>query len=233
MTSLPTESNTPLRAIRSFVLRTGRLTKGQEQAIATGWSTLGIDEGMSTLELGSLFPNPAPVIFEIGFGNGETLAQMAKAMPNYNFIGVEVHTPGVGHLLQLIQRDQLTNLRVMNTDAVEILKNRIAPASLERVQVFFPDPWHKKRHNKRRIIQPEFIELVVSRLTSSGTVHLATDWEPYAEHMAEVLDANTNLKRLQPHSPFIERPEFRPLTKFEQRGQRLGHGVWDLLYKCT
>lgn len=230
MTTTP-DSTTPLRAIRSFVLRTGRLTKGQEHAIETGWATLGIDEGSEVLNYSELFKNDFPVIFEIGFGNGETLAQMAKAMPQYNFIGVEVHTPGVGHLIQIIQREQLTNLRVMNTDAVEILKQRITPESLERVQIFFPDPWHKKRHNKRRIVQPEFMELAVSRLTPTGTIHLATDWEPYAQHMAEVLDSNPNLKRLQEDSPFIERPEFRPLTKFEQRGQRLGHGVWDLMYK--
>ncbi|WP_020558095.1 tRNA (guanosine(46)-N7)-methyltransferase TrmB [Thiofilum flexile] len=227
----PAPENTHHRTIRSFVLRTGRLTKGQEQAIETGWSTLGIDEGTSTLDYQALFQRTAPVVFEIGFGNGETLAQMAKAMPEYNFIGVEVHTPGVGHLLHLLQRDQLNNVRVINTDAVEILKQRIAPQSLERVQIFFPDPWHKKRHHKRRIIQTEFVELLVSRLTTNGLIHLATDWEPYAQHMAEVLDANPQLKRLQADSPFVERPAHRPLTKFEQRGQRLGHGVWDLIYQ--
>lgn len=231
MTSSPTTESNHHRTIRSFVLRTGRLTKGQEQAIETGWSTLGIDEGSSVLDYEALFSRNAPVILEIGFGNGETLAQMAQAMPEYNFIGVEVHTPGVGHLLHLLQREQLSNVRVMNTDAVEILKQRIAPHSLARVQIFFPDPWHKKRHHKRRIVQSEFMDLVVSRLSPQGMIHLATDWEPYAQHMAEILDANTQLRRVQPDSPFIERPKHRPLTKFEQRGQRLGHGVWDLMYQ--
>ena len=178
----------------------------------------------------ALFEKTAAVTLEIGFGDGVSLAAMAKAAPHKNFIGIEVHRPGVGRLLHLIQENELTNLRVMDDDAVQILKNRIPVDSLDRVQLFFPDPWHKKRHNKRRIVQPEFVSLIASRLKKEGVFHLATDWEPYAEYMAEVLEASSEFKSLG-SKPFSEKPDSRPTTKFETRGLKLGHGVWDLLYQ--
>lgn len=219
------------RQVKSFVLRQGRLTKGQEHALATAWPEYGIPESNQLLDLEIIFGNQHPVILEIGFGNGESLAQMALAAPERNFIGIEVHTPGVGHLLHLVQKHQLTNVRVMNTDAVEIIKQRIPEAALDRVQIYFPDPWHKKRHNKRRIIQAEFVSLLATRLKLGGVLHLATDWQDYADSMAEVMQASPRFRTTSPSGEaFSPRPEFRPLTKFEQRGLRLGHGVWDLLY---
>lgn len=219
------------RQVKSFVLRQGRLTKGQEQALATVWPEYGIPEASQLLDLEAIFANQHSITLEIGFGNGESLAQMALAAPERNFIGIEVHTPGVGHLLHLVQKHQLTNVRVMNTDAVEIIQQRIPEASLDRVQIYFPDPWHKKRHNKRRIIQTEFVNLLATRLKVGGVLHLATDWQDYADSMAEVMQASPNFRTANPSGEaFSPRPEFRPLTKFEQRGLRLGHGVWDLLY---
>lgn len=224
------DANHP-RQIKSFVLRQGRLTKGQEQALATGWPQYGITEGRDWLDFAAIFGNTAPVSLEIGFGNGESLAQMARATPERNFLGIEVHTPGVGHLLHLVQKYQLENLRVMNTDAVEIIQQRIPAGSLDRIQIYFPDPWHKKRHHKRRIIQAEFVHLLATRLQADGLLHLATDWQDYAQAMAEVLQASPDFRTMNPSGePFSPRPEFRPLTKFEQRGLKLGHGVWDLLY---
>ncbi|HPY41872.1 MAG TPA: tRNA (guanosine(46)-N7)-methyltransferase TrmB, partial [Thiolinea sp.] len=219
------EANHP-RQIKSFVLRQGRLTKGQEAALETGWPRYGLEEAKGLLDFQAIFANQAPVILEIGFGNGESLAQMAVASPDHNFLGIEVHTPGVGHLLHLIEKHQLNNMRVMNTDAVEIIQQRIPAASLARVQIYFPDPWHKKRHNKRRIIQSDFVSLLATRLKTGGLLHLATDWQDYAESMAEVLQASQDFVSLNPNGePFSPRPDFRPLTKFEQRGLRLGMGV--------
>lgn len=220
------------REIKSFVLRQGRLTKAQQHAIDTLWPIYGIDTAESLLDFAQSFGNDHPVTLEIGFGNGETLAQMAKAAPERNFVGIEVHTPGVGHLLHLIQTQQLTNVRILNTDAVDIIKQRMAPNSLDRVQLYFPDPWHKKRHHKRRIVQPEFVQLIAERLKTGGIFHLATDWQDYALHMAEVMNASMAFKTLaKDGSAFSPCPNNRPLTKFEQRGLNLGHGVWDLLYQ--
>jgi len=221
-----------MRPIRSFVLRQGRLTRGQEQALRELWPVYGIERSDAVLNLQDLFANDAPVTLEIGFGDGMSLAEMAKASPHINFIGIEVHQPGVGRLLHLIQEYELDNIRVMDDDAVEILKQRIPPGSLERVQLFFPDPWHKKRHNKRRIVQADFVSLVASRLRPGGVFHLATDWEPYAEHMAGVMESHKEFVSLS-GAPFSVKPESRPTTKFERRGLRLGHGVWDLLYEKT
>ncbi|RTZ66923.1 MAG: tRNA (guanosine(46)-N7)-methyltransferase TrmB [Aquificaceae bacterium] len=218
------------RTIRSFVLRQGRLTRGQEYALEYLWPIYGIDKSDSLINFQALFSRDAPITLEIGFGNGDSLADMAKAAPERNFIGIEVHRPGVGRLLHLIKEYELTNLRVINDDAVEILKHRIAKKSLDRVQLFFPDPWHKKKHNKRRIVQKNFVDLIHSVLKTEGVFHLATDWEPYAKHMAEVLESSSQFQSLA-SSPFSERPDDRPLTKFENRGLKLGHGVWDLLYK--
>lgn len=220
----------PHRAIKSFVLRQGRVTKAQEEALTNLWPIFGIEPSDTPLDFPTLFGRAAPVTLEIGFGNGDSLAQMAAAAPERDFIGIEVHTPGVGHLLKLIGDRGLQNVRVMNTDAVEILQQRIPVHSLDRVQLFFPDPWHKKKHHKRRIVQAPFVNLIATRLQLGGVFHLATDWQPYAEHMAEVLENDSNWLNLAQNTSYSPRPDSRPLTKFEQRGLRLGHGVWDLLY---
>ena len=219
-----------MRTVRSFVLRQGRLTRGQELAIATVWPVYGIERDETLLELEELFGRKASITLEIGFGDGVSLAEMAETAPEKDFVGIEVHRPGVGRLLHLINELGLTNVRVMDDDAVEIIKDRIPEQSLDCVQLFFPDPWHKKRHNKRRIVQPDFVSLIASRLKSGGIFHMATDWKPYAEHMAEVMEASDEFVSLS-DSPFSPKPDARPVTKFERRGLKLGHGVWDLLYK--
>lgn len=221
------------RTIKSFVLRQGRVTKGQEEALHAFWPTFGIDLGDTPLDLPTLFGREAPITFEIGFGNGDSLAQMAQAAPERDFIGIEVHTPGVGHLLKLVGELGLHNVRVMNSDAIDILQKRIPAHSLDRVQLFFPDPWHKTRHHKRRIVQTEFATLIASRLTTGGVFHLATDWEDYAQHMAQVMENHPLFCNMAENPPYSVRPDTRPLTKFEQRGLRLGHQVWDLRYTTT
>jgi tRNA (guanine-N7-)-methyltransferase len=218
------------RKIRSFVRREGRLTTGQQHALDNLWPKYGIEMADSPADLSQVFGNDNPVILEIGFGNGDSLAQMALGNPGLNYLGIEVHRPGVGHLLHLIEEQGIENLRLMSDDAVEILKAQIPEQALTGVQLFFPDPWPKKKHHKRRIVQPEFVKLIASRLKSGGFFHMATDWENYAEHMLEVMSAAEEFTNSAMAGDFIPRPESRPLTKFEQRGQRLGHGVWDLLY---
>ncbi len=220
-----------LRTIRSFVRREGRLTHGQERALDKLWPEFGIDEGNEALDLNQLFGRDALKIIEIGFGNGASLAQMAAAQPEKDFIGIEVHRPGVGQLLKQIEELGLTNLRVACTDAVELLKQRINDASLHRVQLYFPDPWHKKRHHKRRIIQPEFVDLLADKIISGGHLHMATDWQHYAEQMLSDLSQSDRFQNCSETQTFIPRPDYRPMTKFEQRGIRLGHGVWDLLFE--
>ncbi|UJS24845.1 tRNA (guanosine(46)-N7)-methyltransferase TrmB [Thiothrix winogradskyi] len=221
----------PHRAIKSFVLRQGRVTKAQEEALTNLWPVFGIEPSGTPLDFPTLFGRVAPVTLEIGFGNGDSLAQMAAAAPERDFIGIEVHTPGVGHLLKLIGDQGLQNVRVMNTDAVEILQQRIPIHSLDRVQLFFPDPWHKKKHHKRRIVQLPFVSLLASRLQTGGVFHMATDWENYAEYMADVMQTSPDFVNLASQPPYSPRPDTRPLTKFENRGLKLGHGVWDLLYQ--
>lgn len=227
------------RAIRSFVLREGRLTPGQQRAFDELWPRFGVGshddlewpQGQ-TLDLAGIFGNDHPVTLEIGFGNGDSLAEMAAAAPDRNFIGIEVHRPGVGHLLLRIEELGLTNLRVLRKDAVQVLERAIAPASLDRVQLFFPDPWHKKRHHKRRILQPAFVALLARAIRPGGHFHAATDWQDYAEHMMQVLSAAGELfKNTAGPGHYTPRPDERPLTKFEQRGHRLGHGVWDLVFR--
>jgi len=220
------------RAIRSFVLREGRLTPGQERAFAQLWPHWGCDwQPGQNLDLPVLFGNANPIVLEIGFGNGESLARMAATEPQRNFLGLEVHRPGVGHLLLEIERLGLTNLRVLRQDAVALLREGLAPASLTAVHLYFPDPWPKKRHHKRRIVQPAFVALAARALASGGLFHAATDWEPYAEHMLVVLDAaNDVLINSAGRGHYAPRPASRPLTKFERRGERLGHRVRDLLY---
>jgi tRNA (guanine-N7-)-methyltransferase len=220
----------PLRRIRSFVRREGRITAGQQRALRECWPRYGL-EADALLDLAQVFGRDAPRTLEIGFGNGASLATMAAQQPQHDFIGIEVHRPGVGHLLQLIEEQGLGNVRVMREDAVQVLQHCIADDSLDRVLLFFPDPWHKKRHHKRRIVQPDFIELLASKIRHGGRLHMATDWEDYAQHMVEVMSGSTAFRNCAASGAFVPRPEYRPVTKFEQRGQRLGHGVWDLVYE--
>lgn len=220
-----------MRPIRSFVRREGRLTPGQQKALDDLWPHFGIDDTHDPINLDSLFGRHAPVVLEIGFGNGASLAEMAQNQPEQNFIGIEVHRPGVGQLLKSIQTLELNNVRVACTDAVELLKHRIPDKSLDRVQIYFPDPWHKKRHHKRRIIQPAFVTMLADKLKHEGHLHLATDWQDYAEQMLIDVSANQRFVNCGNDDGFIERPSYRPITKFEQRGHRLGHGVWDLLFR--
>lgn len=219
------------RPLRTFVLRQGRLTSGQKLALESQWPIVGLEFQDSLLDLDETFARNAPTTLEIGFGNGDSLAQMAKAAPERNFFGIEVHRPGVGHLLHLVEEYELSNVRVMHHDAVEIINKMIPDGSLDRIQIYFPDPWHKKRHNKRRIVQPEFVALLATKLQLGGVLHLATDWEHYAKQMLNVMTAAPNYKNQAPEGGYAERPDFRPLTKFENRGLKLGHGVWDLLFE--
>lgn len=227
---MTTETKT-LRQIRSFVRREGRLTPGQQRALDNHWPVFGIDDDTDLSDLNALFGREAPKIIEIGFGNGASLIEMAKNQPDQDYIGIEVHRPGVGQLLKAIDEEQLTNVRVACTDAVQLIKHRIKNQVLARVQIYFPDPWHKKRHNKRRIIQPEFVNVLADKLAHGGHLHLATDWQDYAEQMLADVSSNARFHNTSPDNTYIERPSYRPLTKFEQRGHRLGHGVWDLVFK--
>ncbi len=225
------EQGRPLRRIRSFVRRQGRLTKGQQHALDTLWPEMGAEYQPAPVSLPSLFGREAPVTLEIGFGMGASLVTMAAAHPEQNFLGIEVHLPGVGACLSSAHEAGISNLRVMCHDAVEVLDLMIPDGSLALVQLFFPDPWHKARHNKRRIIQPPFADLVQRKLQAGGVFHMATDWQPYAEHMLEVMSSVAGYRNQSATQDYVPRPEFRPLTKFEQRGQRLGHGVWDLMFE--
>ena len=225
------EQPTPRRGIRSFTLRQGRFSQGQQRAYSDHWAEYGLTLEQGALNPERVFGRQAPLVLEIGYGMGQSLAQMAAAEPDKDFIGIEVHQPGVGSLLSQIAEAGLTNLRTYHTDAMQVLAQCIAAQSLARVQIFFPDPWPKKRHHKRRLIQPEVVALLGEKLAPGGVLHLATDWQPYAEHMLEVLQQALGLDNLYPETDYAPRPEQRPLTKFEQRGQRLGHGVWDLMFR--
>jgi len=225
------ENGRPLRRIRSFVRRQGRLTKGQQLALDQYWPEMGVEFQPEPLDLTRLFGRDAPVVLEIGFGMGTSLVTMAQNNPQQNFLGIEVHAPGVGACLASAKEANVENLRVMCHDAVEVLEKMIPDNSLRMVQLFFPDPWHKARHNKRRIVQTPFAELVMRKLKLGGVFHMATDWEAYAEHMLEVMNGIDGYKNQSETQNYVPRPETRPLTKFEQRGQRLGHGVWDLMFK--
>jgi tRNA (guanine-N7-)-methyltransferase len=216
------------RSIRSFVTRAGRMGPGQTRALAELGPRFLLPYAGARFDFATSFGRVAPLVLEIGFGMGDATAQIAQAQAQIDFIGVEVHTPGVGALLKRIGELGLTNLRLIQHDAVEVLEQMIAPRSLAGVHVFFPDPWHKKRHHKRRLIQAEFVRLLVQRIAPSGYLHCATDWQPYAEQMLEVLGAEPALRNTAPG--FAPRPDYRPLTKFENRGLRLGHGVWDLVF---
>jgi len=222
-------AETPHRSIRSFVLRQGRVTVAQQRALDEHFARFGVPYSNSLLDLDARFGRKAPHILEIGFGMGETTATIAAAHPENDYLGIEVHTPGVGSLMKRIAEAGLTNIRVIQHDAVEVLEHMLAPASLDGVHLFFPDPWPKKRHHKRRLVQPPLIALVASRLKPGGYFHAATDWENYAEQMLAVLSAEPLLKNTA--SGYAPRPESRPQTKFEARGLRLGHRVWDLVFR--
>jgi tRNA (guanine-N7-)-methyltransferase len=218
------------RSIRSFVVRAGRMTVGQSRALDEHWTRAGVEFDARPLDLDAMFGRRAPRTLEIGFGNGEHLAALAAAHPQRDYLGIEVHRPGVGHLLMLTAG--LTNVRVSQHDAVEVLREQIASGALDEVLVLFPDPWHKKRHHKRRLIQPPFVELLASRIAAGGMLRLATDWEEYALQMLEVLrGAETLFVNESPTGDWMPRPDERAPTRFERRGARLGHGVWDLAFR--
>ncbi|MGH8619457.1 MAG: tRNA (guanosine(46)-N7)-methyltransferase TrmB [Burkholderiales bacterium] len=225
-----TESTPPLaRAIRSFVLRQGRISTAQQRAYDTLLPKYGIAYAPGPLDFAAVFGRAAPVILEIGFGMGETTAAIASAQPDRNFLAIEVHTPGVGSLLKQLEADGLTNVRVIQHDAVEVLNTMLPPASLAGCHLYFPDPWPKKRHHKRRLVQGPLIALLASRLAPGAYFHAATDWQEYADWMLDVLRAEPLLENTA--EDFAPRPAWRPQTKFETRGLRLGHGVWDLLFR--
>jgi tRNA (guanine-N7-)-methyltransferase len=207
------------RPVRSFVLRGGRLTEGQKRALDELWPRFGVEKGESLLDFKSLF------------GNGDATWQMAQACPAENYLGVEVHQPGVGRLLLKMEQQGIANIRIANDDAVEFLRERVPEKSLEGVRIYFPDPWPKKRHHKRRLIQPSLVELLASRMRPGALLHLATDWEPYAEYMLEVMRSSQDFVNLSPSGNYCDKPEWRPQTKYEKRGERLGHQVRDLLFK--
>jgi tRNA (guanine-N7-)-methyltransferase len=220
------------RSIRSFVTRAGRITEAQQRALEESWPKYGVEfDGTQMLDLDALFGRSAPRVVEIGFGNGENLAALATTHPERDYLGIEVHRAGVGRLILAAETGQLANVRIACHDAVEVLTHQLPPQSLDELLILFPDPWHKKRHHKRRLIQPPFVALAVSRLQMGGVLRLATDWEPYAIQMLEVLSANERLQNLAPEGGYIEKSAERITTRFEKRGQRLGHGVWDLAFR--
>jgi tRNA (guanine-N7-)-methyltransferase len=221
------------RPIRSYVLRAGRITAAQDRALRELWPSFGLEFelGVAPLDLDVIFGRAAPRCLEIGFGTGEVLGSLAIANPQVDYLGIEVHRSGVGRLLLQAQHAGLRNLRVICHDAVEVLAAGIRDGALAEVLVFFPDPWHKKRHHKRRLIDPEFVATIARTLQNGGVLRLATDWQPYAEQMLEVCNANRDLASLSEDGTYVARPDFRPATRFERRGERLGHGVWDLAYR--
>jgi tRNA (guanine-N7-)-methyltransferase len=224
--------NTPThpRGVRSFVLRAGRMTDGQQRALDTLWPGVGLEYTADPCDLSALFGRLAPRVVEIGFGNGANLIQMAAARPEADFLGIEVHRPGVGRVLLEIERLGLTNVRVSNHDAVEVLGRQLPEAGLDEILVLFPDPWHKKRHHKRRLLNAAFVALLATRLKSGGVLRAATDWEPYAVSMLEVLGGCPLLQNTAADGGYVPRPDSRAPTRFERRGERLGHGVWDLAF---
>lgn len=223
------QATPPRRAIKSFVTRAGRMGTGQIKALAELGPKFVLPYKAEKLDLAATFGRTAPVVLEIGFGMGGATAEIAATLPDHDFIGCEVHEPGVGALLKLIDERQLPNIRIVQHDAVEVLRDMVGEGVLAGVHIFFPDPWHKKRHNKRRLIQPAFVAQLVKHIAPGGYLHCATDWQPYAEQMLEVLSAEPAL--LNTAAGYADKPAYRPLTKFEARGLRLGHGVWDLVFR--
>lgn len=228
-----TEDGRYKRKVRSFVLRTGRLSEFQRQTMNDNWATYGLEHQTEPFDFPTIYGNTNPIILEIGFGMGKSLVEMALQNPDKNYLGIEVHTPGVGACLAYAVEKHVKNLRVICHDATEILRDSIADNSLGGLQLFFPDPWHKAKHHKRRIVQPHFVETIHQKLQPNGFIHFATDWQNYAEQMLDVLKSAVGLRNVSPTNDYIPRPDFRPLTKFEQRGHKLGHGVWDLYFIKT
>ena len=228
-----TDEQKPIRRVRSFVVRAGRMTEGQQRALDENWPGYGLELGDGRIDYAEVFGREAPVVLEIGFGMGDSLIEMARHAPEKDFIGIEVHPPGVGRLLARVAEEGLTNIRVYCDDAVEVLAQCIPDDSLETLQLFFPDPWPKKRHHKRRIVQPAFAQSIRKKLRVGGCFHMATDWENYAEHMMEVMSAAEGYRNRAGEGQYSPQPEWRPVTKFQQRGERLGHGVWDLMFERT
>jgi tRNA (guanine-N7-)-methyltransferase len=219
------------RGVRSFVLRAGRMTDGQQRALDTLWPEFGLEYTPGACDLTALFGRQAPRIVEIGFGNGANLIHMAQLRPDADFLGIEVHRPGVGRVLLDIERLGLTNVRVSSHDAVEVIGAQLPADSVDEVLVLFPDPWHKKRHHKRRLLNDAFVALLAARLKRGGVLRAATDWEPYAQQMLDVLSGCGLLENTAVDAAFVPRPESRQPTRFERRGERLGHGVWDLAFR--
>jgi tRNA (guanine-N7-)-methyltransferase len=222
---------THLPGVRSFVLRAGRMTDGQQRALDTLWPRFGLEYSPHSCDLDTLFGRHSPRILEIGFGNGANLIHMASLRPDADFLGIEVHRPGVGRVLLDVERLDLHNVRVSNHDAVEVIGEQLPEASLDEVLVLFPDPWHKKRHRKRRLLNAAFVTLLATRLKSGGVLRAATDWEDYAQQMLEVLGGCALLANTAADGTYVPRPESRQPTRFERRGERLGHGVWDLAFR--
>lgn len=223
--------DTHFKHLKSFVLRQGKITLGQSRAIEELLPQYEINYSLELSDLNSYFGRDNPKIIEIGFGMGTATWQIAQNNPSNDYLGIEVHSPGVGSLLMQIKQNDIKNLRIIQHDAVEVLKNMIYDDSISGFHIYFPDPWPKKRHHKRRIIQYEFVELLIKKLTPDGYLHLATDWQDYAIWMLDILSANKNITNCSENNTYIARPNFRPLTKFEQRGINLGHQVWDLMFK--
>lgn len=219
------------KSIRSYVVRAGRMTEGQRRAFDDHWPDYGLSLFAGPVDWATVFGRSAPVVLEIGFGMGDSLLTMAEAEPDKDFVGIEVHPPGVGRLINNAGEAGIGNLRVYMADALDVIDDCIADGSLARIQVYFPDPWHKKKHNKRRIIQPAFVAKLRGKLEIGGLLHLATDWQDYAEAILEVMTAAEGYVNVDAAGGYVPRPEFRPVTKFEKRGERLGHGVWDLLFR--
>ena len=219
------------RPIRSFVVRSGRMTLGQQKGWQEGWPKMGLDLDQAGKDIRETYQKQQALVVEIGFGMGGSLSEMVAAAPDLNFLGIEVHRPGVGSLMALAQEKNLNNLKVFCEDANEVLKSHIADNSIHRLQLYFPDPWHKARHNKRRLVQAAFVQSIRAKLEIGGVFHMATDWEHYAEHMMEVMMSAEGFKNVSGDQNYADRPNYRPVTKFEKRGQRLGHGVWDLLFE--
>lgn len=217
--------------IRSFVLRAGRMTAGQKKAFDRWWPQYGLSLFDGPIDLEAAFAAKSPVVIEVGFGMGDSLFQMARTESDKNFIGIEVHPPGVGRLINRCGEQGMQNLRVYMADALDVLNDCISTASVSRFQLYFPDPWHKKKHHKRRLVQAPFLDLLAEKLVADGIFHVATDWEDYAEHIMALLCADSRFDNLAPEYQFSERPDYRPHTKFEGRGERLGHDVWDIIFR--
>lgn len=231
--AVTTDNNKHRRAIRSFVRRAGRITPSQQRAFDTLWPVFGVEYDAGVLDIERLYGRLAPLVVEIGFGNGETLVEQAVSHPDWDFLGIEVHEPGIGHCLLKAEQAGVSNLRIVNHDAIDVLTHQLAPGSLARLNLYFPDPWPKKRHHKRRIVAPRFLDLVADRLAAGGTMHIATDWANYAEHIDEVLSRSDRFACVERREHDGDRPLDRPQTKFERRGLRKGHRICDWCFEKT